>query len=224
MASGSRGLRGPAHGLRRLIRGDPRRRTRLHDFEGNLLPLKSSFDVVPCLATTIARKLGIAPLRPWLPYPVLRFLARRIEPSWSILEYGSGGSTLWLARRATRVVSVESDPLWFERVRGALAERGIVNVDQRLFVEPDRYAAAGDPPAASFDFVLIDGAWRDRCVAQALRLARPEGCIYLDNSDVPDPDHRAAVRELLGAARSARRFVGLAPEQLAVGQGLFVRL
>jgi hypothetical protein len=57
-----------------------------------------------------------SPGLPWLP---LSFVARFESwptSGWSVFEWGSGWSTIWLAERCARVVSMESDLAWHERI------------------------------------------------------------------------------------------------------------
>ena len=79
-------------------------------------------------------------------------------------------------------------------------------------------------PAGAFDLTIVDGHWRDRCAEKALVATRSGGWIYLDNSDVPEPGHRAAARTLTAAAARAERLIGLAPTQIAANQGLLVQI
>jgi predicted O-methyltransferase YrrM len=178
---------------------------------------------VPCTLTTVAYKLGSRKLRPWLPYPVLRRLRTLLDPGWTVLEFGSGGSTIWLARRVRRVVSIEHDPPWFDWVQQEVSRRRLDNVDQRLCTDSDTYVAVSGYPPGVFDLTIVDGHWRDRAAQKALVATRAGGWIYLDNSDVTEPGHRAAVRTLLAGAAAAERLVGLASTQIAANQGLLVR-
>lgn len=76
----------------------------------------------------------------------------------TVLEVGSGGSTLWLAQRAKEVVSVEHDPDWLEVVLRSLPQ-GTENVSLDL-VPVDNLGAyiAGwhDDSEGRFDVVIID--------------------------------------------------------------------
>ena len=208
----------------RLIRGDSRKRTRFHDFEGNRLPLAGLPDVVPSVCTTVLRKMGIQWWAPWWPYPAIRCLGALIHQSWSILEFGSGASTPWLASRARHVLSFESNPDWYSRVQSRLQAINCGGVDLRLRTSQDDYVTADRYSQNGFDLALVDGAWRDLCVQTALRLVRPGGYVYFDNSDVPDPDHRSAVKALLANAETSRRLVGFCPGAVTVVQGLLVGL
>jgi len=62
---------------------------------------------------------GASPLDlelPWFSYAAIDFLAERLSPDMQVCEYGSGGSTLFFARRARQVLSIEDNQKWFELV------------------------------------------------------------------------------------------------------------
>jgi SAM-dependent methyltransferase len=210
--------------LERVIRGDPRRRTRLHDFEGNRIPWAGLGDLAPCLFTTVLSKAGIRWWSPWWPYPAIRMIDRLLRRFWRVLEFGAGGSTPWLARRVSRVLALESNRDWHLQVGSRLQALRCAGVDLLLRENAMDYTTADHCAPREFDFVVVDGAWRDRCAQTALRLVRPGGYVYLDNSDVPDPDHRSAVTTLLDGAEQSVRFVGLCPGSVAVNQGLLIRV
>lgn len=128
---------------------------------------------------------------------VERFLAARTGAE--VFEYGSGASSLWLARRAARVVSVEHDAAW----AGPVAARAgaFPNLTLRL-VEPARsdrvdamrsvraapgldftaYVRAIEAAGGPFDLVVIDGRCRPQCLRAAAARLKADGLIVLDNS------------------------------------------
>jgi SAM-dependent methyltransferase len=140
------------------------------------------------------------PGSPWLTEGAVRLLDSWLRPTdWGI-EWGSGRSTIWLARRVAGVLSIEHDARWHEMVRGMLADAGVAGrVDYRLV--PCDLGELGDPPDhpyvlaaeavtdGSADFVLVDGMIRLPCARLALRKLRPGGLLILDNANrfVPNP-------------------------------------
>ena len=55
---------------------------------------------------------GHSPLQdetPWITFRAIDWLDAFLKPDMDVFEYGAGGSTLYLAKRARRVVSVEHD-------------------------------------------------------------------------------------------------------------------
>lgn len=76
---------------------------------------------------TSAIDLGV----PWFSYSAIDLLTRLIRPEWIIAEYGSGGSTIFLAGKAAEVITAEHDPSWVETVTHRVRERGLGNVEIR---------------------------------------------------------------------------------------------
>lgn len=135
----------------------------------------------------------------------------RSRPRARVLEWGSGASTVWLARRAGSVVTVEHDPAWAERTTRALAAHGATNVLLRV-VEPRRgpggvrsgkrgfegldftaYADAVDDLDGDLDLMVIDGRAREACLERALERLAEGGWVVFDNVD------RARYREAIAA-------------------------
>ena len=130
---------------------------------------------------------------PWLTREAVDFLASWLQPSDHGLEWGSGRSTVWLAQRVSRLVSIEHNEAWYDRVKVMLAARNLANVDYRLHVaNPQVDSASMDHPyvvagskflSGGADFVLVDGAFRDYCAAIALSRVKPGGIIIVDNAN-----------------------------------------
>jgi hypothetical protein len=130
------------------------------------------------------------PDRPWITrdaYVALEPMLRRTDVG---LEFGSGRSTIWFAKRVGRLTSVESDPGWHERVTSRLAAEQISNVTSLLFPGPEvpgkglesEYAGvARSFGPDSLDFVLVDGLYRDACALLSLDKIRPGGLLIIDN-------------------------------------------
>jgi predicted O-methyltransferase YrrM len=84
-----------------------------------------------------SRRPGAAPLTaaiPWVTFPALDWLRRSLPRAARVFEWGCGGSTLFFARRAALLVSVEHDHDWHRRVEAALegAKVGPVEAVLRL--------------------------------------------------------------------------------------------
>lgn len=116
---------------------------------------------------------------PWLTYPMIEFLDGLDTSTKSVFEYGAGGSTLYWARRAASVVSVELDGAWANRIKSVAPP----NVE--VIHEPDghAYAAKATSLGRLFDIIVIDGAERYRSTMSALATLAPGGMIILDNAE-----------------------------------------
>src|ERR1051326_6933202 len=69
---------------------------------------------------------------PWFSYAAIDFLKGFIQPHMSVCEYGSGGSTLFFAKRAQSVFSIEDNPKWYDLVSKQIEYKGIRNVTIKL--------------------------------------------------------------------------------------------
>jgi predicted O-methyltransferase YrrM len=131
---------------------------------------------------------------PWMSYAAIDFLDGHLRTHMTAFEYGSGGSTLFLAKRVRSVFSVEDNAMWFDLVSRRLAERGFSNVTMKLHpfdvenptgFETSDYLRA--LPEEAFDVVIIDGseAWtqvRPTCFSYVEGRMKPGGIIVLDDS------------------------------------------
>jgi predicted O-methyltransferase YrrM len=156
---------------------------------------------------------GVTPERPWIVPAAIGWLRRRIRRDWSVLELGSGRSTVWFARRAGTVLSFEDNEYWYPQTKSRLEKTGLSNVDLRLRpVEelPGEVASLSD---ASFDLVVIDfleapTVTRIDAIKPAMGKVRPGGLLLLDDSDRPG---YAEAFDLLADWRF-RRFTGVKDE------------
>lgn len=74
---------------------------------------------------------------PIIPHSAGDWLELYLCPDMVAFEWGSGGSTLYLARRVKKLVSVEHSEKWYDVVLGALKSRGLKNC-RYLFIPPER--------------------------------------------------------------------------------------
>lgn len=116
---------------------------------------------------------------PWFTYPAIDFLSRLELSSSKVFEYGAGQSTLFWARRAEKVVSVEHDAEWFIRLRASLPS----NVTLMHAPGQDAYPISILETSSNYDIVVVDGVWREACIQPALSRLAPAGLLILDNSD-----------------------------------------
>jgi hypothetical protein len=154
----------------------------------------------------------LAEATPWMCFPAVERLDQLLTAQSKVFEYGSGGSTIYFARRVAEVVSVEHDRAWHGRVQLELERRGLTNVhcklvepavdtsfnptriaDPSAYVSSDErylgktfrsYAQAIDAfPDHHFDLVVVDGRARPSCMRHARQKVRPGGVLLLDQSE-----------------------------------------
>jgi hypothetical protein len=147
---------------------------------------------------------------PWISFAAIDFLRKNINLGGKVFEYGSGGSTLFWASRAEKIVSVEHDKRWYEIMKPKLS--GLNHVTY-ILAEPQedlefRYKDPADPanfvsadekskgknfewyvkqidqyPDNYFDVISIDGRARPSCIARSVKKLKINGYLILDNSE-----------------------------------------
>lgn len=144
---------------------------------------------------------------PWIAYPAIELLARRVRPELTVFEYGCGASTQWWARRVERVIAVEHDQGWASRVSADLP--GNATIVHVPLDESGAYARNALAHGRRFDIVVIDGRDRVRCASVAIDALQPGGVILFDNTD--RPRYEPAFRALADAGFRRLELIGLAP-------------
>jgi hypothetical protein len=223
--------------LRKIVKGNDQRKSRLHDRKGHLVPMSAIVHLPHAVFCWIAYKLfGWRSRRPWISYGATRVIKRRLglRPS-SVLEFGSGMSTLWFSDRAERVCSVEHDEHWYQIVRRDLLEKGLIPkvVEYRLAMDIDTYTSGQFGDEEEFDIILVDGPNRELCIERSLKWLKDDGLIFLDNSDADSSSGVSgeldrAVQKLIKFAydndASVTTFVDFAPGSLFATEGYLVEL
>jgi hypothetical protein len=144
------------------------------------------------------------PDKPWLCPGTIAFCERHLDQSMRALEFGSGRSTRWFAKRVGHLTSIEHDAAWYEVVKTQLAGEQVENVDYRLIrlnhpesepehvryaLTPDYVAIADQMPDASLNFVVVDGHYRTTCVRHVLAKISPGGYLLVDDVNMwPSPE------------------------------------
>lgn len=226
----TRRWRGATRSLRRFVR----------NARAGFAPPISGTGLLPALRDYPAWRRALAggsPLddaQPWITFAAARFLRRIVSHGTRVFEWGSGGSTLFLANLGAKSTSIEHDPAWYARVAPRLAAR--LDRPELRLIQPapvDCPHAADDPAQygssdprfsgmsfeayvhaidrfadESFDLVLIDGRARPACIRRAIPKVRRGGWLVLDNAD---REHYARGIRLLDTGFTRRDFAGPIP-------------
>lgn len=167
--------------------------------------------------------------KPWLTYRAINFLEIYLKPGMVSFEYGSGGTTLFMADRVKKHVAVEHHKAWYESVKSTLGKANLNNVEY-LLIEPkpnkasnkneyyrstrerdvsfEKYVTAINAyPNNFFDVVIVDGRARMACVREAYAKVKHKGILILDNS--VRPDYFEAFLFMKKRSRSVQNLFGL---------------
>ncbi len=188
-----------------------------------LLDLKLRMEATPlydahCIVMTPRQKLyklsfqqflaGAARLSPWLTDGAVDFLESRIDTGRikTVMEFGAGSSTWWLAKKGVCVFSVEDNPQW---VGSVLLKTLYDGTRDNVFLT---YREAGSnyhgicadvkKQDYKFDLVLVDAGDRFEVTKASIDLIKPGGYLMLDNDErsfiYPDhPGNYSRIHDLL---------------------------
>ena len=127
---------------------------------------------------------------PIFTYPDMResnfkFIEKYLGKDKNLLEFGSGGSTVYFAKKVKKLIAVEHDPYWVQKVSENLKEQDIENVSL-IYAPANQPFELGETPKTqrqiefydyirapevikknipdfSYDVVFIDGRARIEC-------------------------------------------------------------
>lgn len=155
-------------------------------------------------------------VRPWMSDAEIDLIDSYLQPDWSVIEYGAGGSTLYFSTKVRRWDSIEHSAAWAAAINEALDEQGV----QRASVisvpiatpavitgpYPDGYLASFEEYVQAIlrfpipNAVLVDGRARLACMRAALSRVGKDGLIFIH-------DFSAAGRERYNAILSEAKII-----------------
>jgi hypothetical protein len=200
----SRTLRGAAVRTGLHDRLDAQHRRAPRSVRGHLRTLFAIHDVEDLVALD----------QPWWTYGAIDAVEQHLAALGGrarVFEYGSGASSVWLARRAAQVHSVEHHAGFAAVMRRVLADTGLDRTVTLVEVAPGRsaapevpsgrrgeehrdyaeYVASIDRVPGEFDLVVVDGRARVACLEAAARRLAPGGMVLFD--DTQRPRYRAGI-------------------------------
>jgi hypothetical protein len=179
--------------------------------------------------------LILNPGTPWTTPASIKFFKKCLNQEMVGLEYGSGSSTIFFARRLKHLVSVEHNRSWFKYIKDKASKLYITNLDYQ-FIPTNNPEITKEIPADYinlniqdkrikylkqyhnysqfvlkfpdnyFDFIIIDGRARVQCTVNSVNKLKPGGIFVLDNSE---RGHYKPVHELLKDWKKVNTTTGL---------------
>ncbi|MFC3880902.1 hypothetical protein ACFOSV_11970 [Algoriphagus namhaensis] len=152
-------------------------------------------------------KRTVAPYQmnaPWIAHFAFKRLENLVFPEMNILEFGSGGSTLYFKDKVQSIYSIEHDEKWFGEIASQFEHFPNVKLNliqpetgddfdptyssvNGLFSEGKSfkaYAHAADHlEKDSIDLLIIDGRARPQCLVNSIDKLKKGGILLFDNSD-----------------------------------------
>ncbi|MEJ5961236.1 FkbM family methyltransferase [Pedobacter immunditicola] len=123
---------------------------------------------------------------PWVTYSFIDFIKDRLNKEQKVFEYGSGSSTLFYAKRVSKVVSVEHDENWFNKI----VRTKPANADM-IFTKLEKggeYSKKAALLGEQFDIIIVDGRDRVNCCKESIHALSKQGVLVLDDSERKEYD------------------------------------
>lgn len=132
------------------------------------------------------------PSVPWLAIPTVKLLDSYLKSSDKVLEFGSGRSTQYLAQRVEKIISIEHNEEWYNKLNDLFENHierervNLIHVDKSSIQEWINNTAAWKSFIhlidAPFDLILIDGIFRLELVIMSIPLLNDSGMLILDDA------------------------------------------
>jgi hypothetical protein len=108
------------------------------------------------------------------------FIGKVLLKTDTVFEWGTGYSTIWLAQRVKKVITMEHNPVWFDKIKALAKELKITNIDFNLHLLFNDLYYNHIHNCDGIDFIIVDGRNRMRCFNEAIKLGKP---VMLDDSE-----------------------------------------
>ena len=125
---------------------------------------------------------------PWMSQSEIQTIEKYLKPEFTMLEWGSGGSTLYFPKFVRKYYSIEHDMSWYDNISPKTPN----NVDYHLILPNE---AITDPTqkhqvqnyidqvdtlgVATFDAVLIDGRGRGWCAEKVVSYLKEDSVVFI---------------------------------------------
>lgn len=122
---------------------------------------------------------------PWITHEAVCFLDEymKTHPDARVLEFGSGSSTIWFAKRTKNLFSLEHSPEWYKMMLEILAAEPDCNYAHLILHERPYWTVCNFFKDESFDLILVDGRNRSGCIKESIRILKKGGVLMLDNAE-----------------------------------------
>jgi predicted O-methyltransferase YrrM len=179
-------------------------------FEKNKISWKNSF------LEGFSQDENCQPL-PWMTYEAIDFLNKNLQKNQQVFEFGCGASTLFFAKKVSKVVSLETNPKWLEIVNQKLLEANLYNAEITLMndgLENDSYQNFAKNYPEKFDLIIVDSLKRFECAKNSITALKKDGLIILDDSE--RKNYQKIFDFFAQNNFEKQDFFGIAPGQLRV--------
>jgi len=144
---------------------------------------------------------------PWVTYPFIDFISERFNSNMNILEFGSGNSTLYYAKKVNSITSVEHNQTWYKKMSNIIPSN--VKLIFKELIENGEYSKCANLLEANYNIIIVDGEDRNNCIYNSINALNENGIIVLDDSE--RKEYNEAVSFLSDKNFKRLDFWGMAP-------------
>lgn len=139
----------------------------------------------------------------------VEFLRKNLRMCDSVLEWGSGGSTLEIAKHVKQLYSIEHDEKWFRKLIQIIPSNVTLIHEPRNKEEKSGHDGTLEDyknyvnapffflPDILYDVIFIDGRARVECAKCAVSLLKPDGIILIHDYRNPTEQYRRYEYEIV---------------------------
>ena len=124
---------------------------------------------------------------PWMTPTSIDLLEQLIKLDDVGIEYGSGRSTLWFAKRCKYLTSIENNKQWYDIVSKKISKLNNVNYELHNLTEKpldsSYYKTINRFKSGTIDFIIIDGKYREPLAIKAIEILKNGGLLIFDNAE-----------------------------------------
>jgi precorrin-6B methylase 2 len=174
--------------LKKILKAGDDRRSRFHTEDNVFIGWQSVLSQTPVVTVQKIRSkvTGSRPNAPWWPLPVIKEVDKRLTSRTRAIEFGSGSSSIWIAKRVASLICREHSEYWASITRKRIDAEGLKNCEVESFSGKAYYTL---DPYDKFDFAVVDGEYRWKCLEALADKINQGGFIYFDNSDSDKDAH-----------------------------------
>lgn len=126
-------------------------------------------------------------MNPWMDSKEIELIEKHLTPNTVMLEWGSGGSTIYFSKKVKKLISIEHTKKYFDIVSSfELPNVEIYYVPTNKLPNPNEldsdvykdYINKPNELGIKFDVILIDGRARYECSKISLKLIKDDGIVF----------------------------------------------
>ena len=121
---------------------------------------------------------------PWATYSYIEFVKKYLKKNMIVFEYGSGNSTCFYAELTSKVITIEHDSNWYNKVKNAMPQN--VEIVFKKLEYGGEYANYINQTNSNYDLIVIDGRDRVNCIKNSISKLNTNGVIVLDDAERED--------------------------------------